>query len=279
MEPQGPVQGPTPTPPGQPPEQQDEYAAASQSTADYIHNLEPVKAQKKKRKIKGIIFIALVVLAAIGAGVYFLVLRKQPAPSSQNSNQQAATQQQPVESVDEELSEHLVSQDIQLSIDHPKTWQKDDSTQGLLTLQSPAAQITTSDGSKTSGKVTITIVTAGSAVPKFAKPVGKAAVDSQKIAYAQPSQSQRKETYLSFVGFDGSTGVDAIYITGDAGYKKGQDIPKTDVAKSEPIIGVSFVKCDGGQDCQEGIAIDPEAWGSDKILSVAQAILKSLVVQ
>ncbi|HTE57571.1 MAG TPA: hypothetical protein VK694_02420 [Verrucomicrobiae bacterium] len=278
MEPQGPVQGPPPTPPQQPPEEQDEYAAASQSTADYIHNLEPVKAQKKKRKIKGIIFIALVVLVAIGAAMYFLVLRRQSTPS-QGSGQPSAPQQQPVESVDEELSEHLVSQDIQMSIDHPKTWQKDDATQGQLTLQSPAAQITTSDGSKKSGKVLITIVTAGSTVPKFANPTGKAVVDSQKIAYAQPSQSQRKETYLSFAGFDGSTGVDAVYITGDAGYKKGQDIPKTDVAKSEPIIGVSFVKCDGGQECKEGIAIDPEAWGSDKILSVAQAILKSLVVQ
>jgi hypothetical protein len=277
MEPQGPVQGPPPTPPDQPPKQDDEYAAASQSTADYIHNLEPVKAQKKKRKIKGIIFIAVIGLALIGAAVYFLVLRKQPAPAS-NSNQQTATQQQPAESVDDELSEHIVSQDLQLAIDHPKTWQKDDGTQGQLVLQSPTAQITTADGSKTSGRVVITIVSAGSTVPKFTGTTGKALADSKKIAYSQPSQSQRKETHLSFVGFGSTSGVGAVYITGDAGYKKDQDIPKTDVAKSEPIIAVSFVKCDGGN-CQEGMTIDPAAWDGDKILQVAESILKSLVVQ
>jgi len=276
MEPQGtPPQAPQQTPPQQP----DDYETASRSTADYINSLEPIKKEKKQRRTKRLVLIVIVVLALLGAGGYFVLGRskKSETPAQSSTDQ---TQQSPASTVDSELSEHHVSQDLFLAIDYPKTWDKNTETPGQLKLQSPNANITDEDGTKKDAKVTITIVPTGSTLTGFTgtSTSATAATDSIKLTYKQPSQSQRKDTYLSFLSFGESTGANILYITGDFGYKKDQDIMKTDIAKGDPIINVSFVGCDGGA-CGQPLAISPEAWGSDEILKVAQSILESLAFQ
>lgn len=273
MPPQAPNQPPSP------PQQPDEYENASRSTADYINSLEPIKKQKKTRRTKRIVLIVVLVVALLGVGAYFLIFKnkdnKQPAPAATEQAEQPQ-----VSTVDTELSEHYVAQDLLLAIDYPKTWDKNTETTNQLKLTSPNATITDEDGTKKDGKVTITIVPNGSTLAGFTGTTAsaKAAADSVKLAYKQPSQAQRKETYLSFLSFGGSAGANIVYITGDFGYKKDQDIPKTDIAKGDPIINVSFAGCDGGA-CGQQLIISPAAWGTDEILKVAQSVLESLVLQ
>jgi len=267
MEPQGtPPQAPQQTPP---PQQPDEYETASRSTADYINSLEPIKKQQKQRRKRRLVLIVIALLAVLGAGGYFVYNNskkpKTPEPTAQTQQPAPAAS-----TVDSELSEHYVSQSLMLALDYPKTWTKDDQTQGQLKLQAPNATIMNQDGTKIDGRVTITIVTAGSSPTGFVGNAAKAVAESKKMAYKQPSQTQRKETYLSFLGYGTSRGANAVNITGDFGYKKDQDIPKTDIAKGDPIVTVSFSSCDGGE-CDQPLVISPEAWGSDEILKVTQS--------
>jgi hypothetical protein len=278
MEPQGtPPEAPnlpqqTPqTPPR--PEQDEEFASAGRSTADYINSLEPVKRQQKKRRINRIILLIIPVILALGAGGYFLFAKPKKAETPQSATTGQA-QQAPVEKADDNLSEHYVSQSLRFTVDYPKSWTKNDETTGQLTLQSPKSKLTDTSGTKTDGQVTITIVGTGKPVPNFTGAMAAAAAESVKIAYKQPAATQRKETYLSFLNFGTSQGIGAAYITGDFGYQKGQDIPKTDIAKIDPIISVSFAGSDN-----KPLAISPEAWSSDEILKVTQSVLQSLVFQ
>ncbi len=262
-------------PPAQPPPKKpdDEFEAAGQSTSQYINSLEPVKRQQKKRRTRRIIFLIVPLVIALAVGAYFLIAKPKktaaPQPTATDTMDHMA-----MEAVDTQLSEHYVSQSLRLTVDYPKSWTKNDETSGQLTLQSPTAMLTDTTGEKKDGKVTITIVGAGKPVPNFTGTTATATAVSKKIAYTQPAATQRKETYLSFLGFGTSKGVDAAYITGDYGYQKGQDVPKTDVAKIDPIISVSFTGSDN-----QPLSLTPEAWEMDEILKVTQSILQSLVFQ
>lgn len=268
-----PSQNPTPPKP-----QDDEFESAGQSTSDYIKSLEPVKQQQKKRRTKKIIFIIVpLVVVALAAGAYFFIAK----PKKTQTPEPAATEhtEHMAPAVDSELSEHYVSQSLRLTVEYPKSWTKNDETSGQLILQSPAqVKLTDATGAQVDGQVSITIVGTGKPVPNFTGTMATAAAESVKMPYTQPAATQRKETYLSFLGFGTSTGVDAVYITGDYGYKKGQDVPKTDVAKIDPMISVSFKGCEGTT-CDKPLAISTEAWSTDAILKVTQSILQSLVFQ
>jgi len=126
--------------------------------------------------------------------------------------------------------------------------------------------------------VVVTVMAKTASPPGFTGTSGLAAAASQKIAYAAPSQNQRKETYLSFVGFNGGSKVDAMYITGDSGYQKDQTIPKTDVAKSDPMVAVTVLKCEGTT-CSEPLGISADMAQSNVTIQTAISILKSLVIQ
>jgi len=231
-----------------------------------------MQEQKRRRKRRRLIMlIVLVLLIAGGAAGYFLVVKKPKAPEQTQSQTPAATET-PVSTEPEELSEHYVSQTLQLAVDYPKTWQKDETGTSQLKLESP---ITKLDGTDT--KIVVTVMAKTANPPGFTGTSGLAAAVSQKIAYTTPSQNQRKETYLSFVSFAGGN-VSALYITGDSGYQKDQTIPKTDVAKGDPMVAVTLLKCEGTT-CTEPASVSPELAQTNSTIQTAISILKSLVIQ
>lgn len=269
------------TPPEQPePEVPDndgaDYEAASRSTADFVKNVAPLQAQKKRRK-KGRIIIAVILLLLIagGAAGYFLFLKPE---KKDETAQQQEPELNPTEQADTSPLEHYVSQELKLALDHPSSWKIDNATSGQIKLESPVAKLTDGSGAQTDAKVTITILGANASLASFKGNSAQAVIESEKIAYASPTQNQRKETYLSFAGFDSSTAVDAVYITGDKGYQKGQTIPKTDVIVIVPIVGVTFQKCQGGA-CAGALSISPDSWKSAAILQTAKTIVQSLVIE
>lgn len=215
--------------------------------------------------------IVLVLLLGAG-GAYYLFFRKSANTQSAQQSQQAAPQQT-AQTIDTQLSEHYVSQDLKLTVDYPSDWQKDDSGSQQLKLESP---ITKLDG--TDAKIVITLFAGSTTPPGFTGNSGQAVADSEKIAYTSPTQNQRKETYLSFVDFGSGSNIDAIYITGDNGYQKDQTVPKTDVVTISPIVSITFLKCEG-TDCREPYSISHELWQSNQMLSVAKSIIQSLVIE
>ncbi len=256
------------------PPNEDSYEAASQSTADFIQNVAPLQAHKRKgRRRKTLFLIILILLIAGGAGAYFYL-----KPAEKKAPQQAAPSPAPQPAdTQETLSERYVSQDLRLALEHPKSWKVDAAAPGRLTLTSPLVKLSDADKDQTDSKVVITILSAGSDPAGFTANNASATIDAEKIAYAAPSQNQRKETHLSFISFGASTGIDAIFITGDAGYQAGQAVPKTDVARADPIISVTFQKCTGAA-CTDKLSISPDAWTAAAILQTAKSILQSLTI-
>lgn len=257
-----------------PPEYDDEAAA------EYVSHLKPVQDEKKQKKTKRIIMIVVVVVLVVGAAAaYFLFFKSDnsakqtPAPSSQTET---------VASPEEIGTKKYTSTELRLSLEYPANWKVKDDVQGLVTFTSPVVKIKENNGGEVDAKIVLGLVAAGSDVPGYENSNSATAVmDSEKITYANPSQNQRKQTYLSFAGF-GSNGLDAIYVTGDFGYQKNQNIPKTDVQKIEPIIYVRFYLCnDNACEGEAGgpLSIDPAEWQTNQYVGLAKKTIESLRVE
>jgi len=253
-----------------------DYEAASRSTADFVQAVKP-KKQKGGKKKKLLVLLVLVVVAGLAAAAYFLVLKKEDKPA-ETTQQAQSTPPPAAESADAALAEHYVSQELRLSLDHPTSWKLDNSTSGQIKLESPITKLATADGEQMDARVVLTLLNSGSQPPGFTGNSGQAVAESEKFAYKAPTQNQRKETFLSFLGFGGGNDVDAIYITGDSGYQKGQTVPKTDVTKVEPVVAVVFVHCEGAN-CKDSLSIAPATWSSNATLQTAKAILQSLIIE
>lgn len=252
-----------------------EYDEAA--AADYVSNLQPIKDQKKKSKRNKIIFVVVLSLIIVGAAAYFFLLKPEPKQQTVQTSQPVQNQEQ-TEVVG---TEKYSSTSLRLSFDYPKNWKLDDATQGLVKVESPVTKLSDINGESSDAKVVVTFLSAGSEVPAFEEASATAMIDSEKITYDSPSQNQRKQTYLSFAGF-GAAGLDAVFITGDAGYQKEQIIPESDIKKIEPIISVTFYKCVDavcGGEAAGAYTIAVDEWKSDSMLQAAQAMLESLRVE
>lgn len=249
------------------------------STAEYVQNLQPIKDRKRKNKRNALIGLTLLLLGVVGFGVYQFVLNK-PLEKSTPASEQPATQTQAAEPSD--TVETYTSEELGISFEHLSTWVIDDTTEGLVTISSPLVKLTGSDGQEVDGKVVVSFMGAGSEVPVYENTQGLAALlDSEKITYDEPTPNQREQTYISFGGLT-PAGINAVFVTGNSGYKKGQMIPEADVKKVEPIISVMFYQCpDTVCDPADGaseLAIEVESWAENQATVAALALLKSLKV-
>ena len=269
-----------PSPESGPQHEAEDYAEASHSTADFVKNIAPLQEKKQKGRKKLLItLIVLLVLAGLGAGGYFAYKSlTKPKPAQPVANTQPQTANTPS---DTELSEHYKSQDLKLAFDHPKSWKVTDSTSGRLKLTSPVIKLKEAGGQATDAKVVMTILSNPVDLTGFSA-AATAVLDSEKVAYIAPTQTQRKETFLSFIGSSTtSAGITAVYITGDSGYTKGQPVQKNDVIKVQPIVSLQFYKCDAA--CEgEGagpLTLAPDTWAGDTNLQTAKSIIRSLVIE
>lgn len=263
----------------------DEEKKPARSTADYA-NFKPdngKKADKADKKydpdkdrqwgklLKYI--IALLAIAAVIGAAYWVML----PDAAENKNQAAAPPPPPARSnVISTATEHFASQEFALEFDHPNDW-KVEETSGKLTVTSPALSLTDHDGRRVDGQIVFTVRSKQQPLPEFDKGAATAARESEKIAYANPSQSQRGSTYISWLRYAASSGserdYDGIYITGDNGYQKDQNAPKTDFNAVDPIISITYLK-DGKQ-----ITVADNMWDDPDYSRPLKAMLQSITVQ
>lgn len=201
--------------------------------------------QKPKRRWSHyvLIFIFVVVLAG---GIYWLWQHpKKSLPA--NTPTVAANQktnQQPQQTAP--ATAHYDSSNFNIGFDYPKDWTVTDSGNGQLTVRSTTMSLTAANGQTVNSQVLMTITQKGQNLSVFNSGSAVAVLDSKKITYTKPTQSQRADTYLSFLQYANTTisgALDAVDITGNYGYTKGQDIPKNDIANIDPLVSVTFLKC------------------------------------
>jgi len=262
--------------------EQDPYEAASQATVDYSHFTPQLKPKRKWPRIIGWTLLTLIILGGLGAGGWWYMNRKPASkPAQQNQSQQQNGTQASAAST---TTKHYDSSDLNLGFDYPDNWTVAEDN-GKLTATSPVTQLTDMDGQPQTGKIIMTIQSANAADFSFFKQGNAVAVlDSDKIAYAKPASTQRANTYVSFLQYAATTthgALDGVYVTGDFGYKYGQDIPETDITKVDPDIRVTFVKCANAacSGTMTPVSISSDAWKSTSFSGPIINMFKSFTIQ
>jgi hypothetical protein len=241
----------------------------------------PADYHKNKSKLGRYIVTAFIILL-VAAAVYWLLLKPKPAKAPTTANTSKSNSAQTSEAkVD---TEHYDSPNFNLGFDYPKGWKVSDiSGSGKLTVTSTPTKLKGLNESF-DGQIVMTIRDKTQKLTEFDKGDATSIIGSEKINYTKPSETQRGSTYISFLNYASSKDpqLDGIYITGDAGYEKQQNVPSTDIAKSDPVINVTFVKCSdskcAGTATAAGVAA--EEWETNTAFSKPiKTMLESLAIQ
>jgi hypothetical protein len=250
-----------------------------QTRLEYLNAVNP----RPKRPLWLKLLAGLVILALLGGGgwlAYQKFVRKPAAdttkPPVASESKTAATEDVPI------VTDHHDSSYFNLGFDYPEDWQVVDKGGGLLTVTSPAITLGDATGQDTKALVVLSIMPKGQNVAEFTGSSALAVRNSEKITYKNPTDVQRAQTYLSFLQYSASAtkALDAIFITGDFGYKTDQYVPKTDIAKLDPLIHVNFMACtdDSCAKTDKPLALDPGQWANSKLQKPVLTILTSLAV-
>lgn len=222
-----------------------------ESTADYAQFSPDEKPKGGRKKL----IVVLLVLAIVGgAAAYWFVLKPKPAAKSDaaaataSSNSTAAQSTTaataPATTKISATTKSYTSPNFNLAFSYPDDWVVTDAGGGIMTVKSPSLSLKNATGQTVTGQIVFTIKNHAQKLTEFDKGNANATRDSLKIAYTKPTQTQRGNTYISYLQYAATTatgGLDGIYITGDSGYKKAQAIPLVDVAKVDPNITITFV--------------------------------------
>lgn len=244
---------------------------------------EPVKKPRKKRRFVGFLGWMLLIVLLTGGGAaagWYFWLRKEPKPAPAVS-QQAPSVSPP--SAAEEPTDTHTSTAFLLQFDYPQTWKVTDNPDNTITAVSPAMKLKLAGGKTQTGQIVMTIRHKQISLPEFKNGNATAVRESEKIDYAKPSQAQRASTYISFLNYvDSKTkGIDGVYVTGDNGYAKDQSIPLVDVAKSDPLITISFRSCldDKCASPADALTVAASAWDEPAFVKPIKSILQSIVAE
>lgn len=254
-----------------------------ESRIEYLRrNMPSLRPKRRASRMFVWVLLGLVLIGgAAGAGWWFLI---RPHPTTQTAITSAPPAVvQPKGTEISTKTKNYASTNFSLSFDYPEDWAVADHGDGKLTVISPALQLKSADGQLQAGKIVLSIQNKGTTLTEFKSGNAVATRISEKIAYTKPTQSQRANTYLSFLKYAGATatGIDGIYITGDNGYQKDQAIPQIDVAKADPLITLTFRSCSGSScaDASKPLTLAADAWDDVSFAGPLKKMIASLAVQ
>lgn len=209
------------------------------------HEFKPPVTQKHNRWLPLAIIVVVVLLLAGGGYVYWQHSQSKPAAKSNPVATHQAQSQTDSAANQKVATKTYSSTNFGVTVNYPEAWSVTSDTAAGLIITSPVAQLTDASGSKVNGREVMSMVPKGQ-LPGAVGDGATAVLDSVKVNYTQPTGSQRSSTYLTFAQYQATTtkgGLDAIYVTGNYGYQKTQNIPSTDLASVDPLISLSFQKC------------------------------------
>lgn len=228
----------------------------------------------KKQKDRPIFTYVIVAVLAIGliVAAYWTVFK----PKSASDNNQSAQTKSPTKI--ESDTKHYDSPNFYLGFDYPSNWTVNDNGGPQMTVVSPVVKLKDAQSQTVNGKIIMTIRNKSEKLTEFDKGNAIAILNSEKITYTKPTQTQRGDTYISFLNYASSPsdGLDGVYITGDNGYQKDQAIPLVDISKSDPVISVTFQKCTEGK-CTP-LTVGEKSWSDPSFSKPIKSLLESLSI-
>jgi hypothetical protein len=277
-------------PPSQPDEHppthssaEEDYKAASKSTVDYDQYMPKLRAEHKLIKRIVAVFVAVIIILALGALAYV------EGPSIGKSVSNFFSQKsQPKTSTTSMLSSSVATPNRQysssiqnLSFNYPSTWKVSESS-AEITAKSPAIKLTGYNGQQVAGQVFFTIRSSSTSMSEFNPGNAVAVKPSQTINYTAPAAGQRASTLMSFLNYANAkgSGIDGVYITGSNSYQTGQNAQLSDFASVNPVVAITFAKCSNSQ-CsgkESGLTISTNSWNNTNFSQPLTDMMTSLVI-
>ncbi len=208
------------------------------------HPVKPVKTPKNRQKH---IIILLVIILICLVVLIFLSYKNHKTTTKTSVTSQKTTTSVTINTTkapDVQLTSYS-STNFNLTVSYPTGWKIADGTSSL-TITSPVSNIVGADGQTVKGKTLISVSSKGTLPANIGNGNPTAVLASTIMKYTSPSSDQRAQTYVSFAQYSttlSSSGLDAIFLTGDYGYTLGQTIPQSDLKNLDPIVSTTFLKC------------------------------------
>lgn len=266
-----------------------EELADRQERIDYLKNVRQQKQKPHRSKKWLIVAIVLLLVVIAGLAVAYFVLNKKSEPAAPTATSNVATtdtSQTPEATTPEattpaELKDYT-SSDFNLGFKYPSDWTVDESTKAI-TVTSPVETLPGADGQDEMGAVVLTIQPKQKTIPAFKSGNAVAVLDSKKVKYSQPAAGQRANTYITYAQYSTTTtkgALDAMFITGNYGYKRPQTILESDVTKIDPLVTVSFVGCDKApcDPAAQATQLSGETFTGSELYTTVENMLTSLAI-
>jgi hypothetical protein len=238
---------------------------------------------KPKRRLRLLTAaIVVVFIAAAAYGSFWLGTHEANKKQTKKSAQSTAstTSQKPNVSTTQTQTKQYQSTNFGLSFAYPLDWTVTEST-AKLTVTSPVLSLVTAVGAKASVHVVLTIQNQASSIAGFPAGGAVASLESDKLSYSQPSTVQRAQTYVSYLSYTETSGLDAVYVTGDNGYQQSQQVPMSDIVKGNPLISVGFESCQNDT-CTTGttdpVTLQASSWKTSPAGKDINSMIESLVI-
>lgn len=257
-----------------------------ESRLDYMKRVIP--SPKPTRIWPKIAVVILITLMIVGGAGYFVL--KQHGHMKNHPRTLATVKSTPSKSVtNTSTMAHYVSNgtDLNLSFDYPNSWSvtpdsNNNTSDSIITLNSPLTTVIDSTGASVTGKVTVTIRPGSMAISELANGAVTAAQSSVQFSYTNPTSSQDTYPFLSFFNLTGesdpSSAFSEVLVTGKTQFTKDQSILPASVAV-DPIIAASFYHCTSS-DCFGSAAvpltITQTSWQNVSLFEQTMAILASM---
>lgn len=222
--------------------------------------------------------ITIVLIAAAAYGAYWIGNHEATKSQTPPKKQQTAQRSQQTQADTNQVVAYT-SSNYSLSFNYLKNWTVSDTTT-KLTVISPAMELSTVTGGKSSVHLVVTIQNPVKTIPGFPDSGGFASLESQDLTYTQPTGVQSGQTYVSYVGYSSATGLDAIYVTGNSGYQQGQVVPMSDITQVNPFIAVQFETCSDNA-CTNGkpVTLTANDWQASTANKDITNLIESLQLQ
>lgn len=239
----------------------------------------PSYNQKQPSGVGKKIFIVLVILIVIGAGGFgaFMLLKPKNKQTSTTTEQKTATATTQEEAVT--TSTKTYTNDImRINFKYPDNWTVTEDSNVVL-VTSPEFSYKTVDKGSVNGIFKIYIRQGAQSADSKIIGRGVAVAPSEKLTYANPAPSQRKDTFLTNFGLDTTDNFAYFLIAGNFDLKKGDTLgPNYGKEPDTFIITGGYAT----KDMKEGLAtstVPVDSYQNTTAYKQAVDVLKSLQIQ
>ena len=264
-------------PPEANPQLKDPFKELPIKDFSYINNSNSAPAKSKRWPL--VIAICLVIVILAGGAGYYLLRAHKPKLTNTNTVSSSSSPNTLQNNPANIPTTSYSSSDFGLNVNYPKTWSLTSNGTTSMTITSPIVQLTSDKGKTLSGKIVLNVTPQGQIPAAFGSANATAVVKSELVSYSNPTPSQRAQTYVSYVQYASTSilgGLDGIYVTGNDGYVKGQNIPLSDLSGLTPLVNISFVQCESANCLKPtSLSISSASWANSSYKVVVLNIIKS----